>query len=440
MSTGIRTKEDRDMLRTHRLNRFVAGILVAVPLLLSACDKDSLEPPTASSVSLDARDMFTRYVAIGNSITAGLQSGGINDSTQLEAYPVLLARQMGLDTPEETTTGTSEFNVPLMAGPGCPPPYTNIFTQERLAGGDATTCLFRELPIPTYVNNIAFPGADLVEVFSYYDAGIVPSVTDVYKTFLLGGRTQIEAARAMDPTFLTVWIGNGDMQDAILATADPGNASIYPTPTEFAATYAQMMDSIDTFQTVEGGVLLGVIQVTAAPYVSSGGAYFLASQTIPTLTVNANCLAQQQIPGTTESASVLVPFHYGAVLMGMAGAGVPTTLDCSVPEVISTQEAVDMILTVVQYNAAIEAEAAERDWIYIDPNELLQQVAQDPTAIRPFPAFSPGDPQYLTEPFGWALSLDGLHPSGRAHVLVANALIEAINAKYGAAINPISVQ
>lgn len=428
------------MLRSHRMHRFVAGILVAVPLLLSACDKDSLEPPTASNVSLAARDMFTRYVAIGNSITAGLQSGGINDSTQLEAYPVLLARQMGLSTPTKTTTWTNEFNVPLMTGPGCPPPYTNIFTQERLAGGDATTCLYRDVPIPTFVNSIAFPGADLVEVFSYFDPGIVPSVTDVYKTFLLGGRTQIQAARVMDPTFLTVWIGNGDILDAILDTQDPGNSSIYPTPAEFAATYAQMMDSIDTFQNLQGGILLGVVQVTAAPYVSSGGAYFLASQTIPTLTVDNNCLAKQEIPGTIDSASVLVPFHYGAVLMGMAGAGVPTTLDCSVPQVISPQEAVNMILAVVQYNAAIEAEAEARDWIYLDPNDLLGQLATDPTAIRPFPAFSPADPQHQTEPFGWALSLDGLHPSGRAHVIVANALIEAINTKYGAAIPPITIE
>jgi len=428
------------MLRSHRMHRFVAGILVAVPLLLSACDKDSLEPPTASNVALAARDMFTRYVAIGNSITAGLQSGGINDSTQLEAYPVLLAQQMGLDTPDKTRTWTSEFNVPLMAGPGCPPPYTNIFTQERLAGGDNTTCLYRDVPIPTFVNSIAFPGADLVEVFSYFDPGIVPSVTDVYKTFLLGGRTQIQAARVMDPTFLTVWIGNGDILDAILDTQDPGNSNIYPTPAEFAATYAQMMDSIDTFQSVQGGILLGVVQVTAAPYVSSGGAYFLASQTIPTLTVDNNCLAKQEIPGTIDSASVLVPFHYGAVLMGMAGAGVPTTLDCSVPQVISPQEAVDMILAVVQYNAAIEAEAEARDWIYLDPNDLLGQLATDPTAIRPFPAFSPADPQHQTEPFGWALSLDGLHPSGRAHVIVANALIEAINTKYGAAIPPITIE
>jgi len=426
------------MDRSLRLNRFVAGALVAATLTMSACDKDSLQPPTASNVSTSVQPLFTRYVAIGNSITAGLQSGGINDSTQLEAYPVLLARQMGLQTPDANTSWTNSWNTPLMRGPGCPPPYTNIFTQTRLGGGDATTCLFRQVPIPPFVNNISFPGADVVETFTYYSPSIVPSVTDVYKTFLLGGRTQVEIARLMDPTFLTVWIGNGDILDALLDTSDPGNPNLYPTPEEFHATYHQMIDSLVQLRNVQGGVLLGVVQVTAAPYASVGGAYFQASLAIPDLTVDVNCLAKEEIPFTTDSASVLVPFHYGAPIVGAASAGVPQTLDCSVDEVISPTEAIGMISAVAQYNSIIASSAESLDWIYLDPNVLLAGLAQDPTAIRPFPAFSPADPQHDTEPFGWALSLDGLHPSGRAHVLVTDALIDAINAKYSAAIPQIN--
>ena len=428
------------MDRSNDLSRFVAGALVALLTLTSACDKDSLQPPTATNVAPSVQSLFTRYVALGSSITAGLQSGGINDSTQLEAYPVLLARQMGLQTPTATTSWTNEWNTPLMQGPGCPPPYTNIFTQERLAGGDATTCLYRKQAIPTFVNSLAFPGADVVETFTYYDPSIVPSATDVYKTFLLGGQTQIQAARAMDPTFLTIWIGNGDILDALLDETDPGNPSLYPTAMEFAATYRQMMDSIDTFPSVSGGAILGVVQVTAAPYASVGGAYYQASLGIPTLTVDLNCLAKAEIPGTTDSASVLIPFHYGAPIMGAAALGVPQTIDCSVDEVISPTEAIGMIVAVTQYNMAIAAEAAERDWIYLDPNALLAGLAQDPAAIRPLPAYDPADPQHVTAPFGWALSLDGLHPSGQAHVLVADALIEAINAKYGANIPSMAQQ
>ena len=37
--------------------------------------------------------LLTRYVSLGNSLTAGIQSGGLTDSLQLRAYPVLIARQ-----------------------------------------------------------------------------------------------------------------------------------------------------------------------------------------------------------------------------------------------------------------------------------------------------------------------------------------------------------
>ncbi len=107
------------MVRRQILNRIArTAILVAVPLV-AACDDESLMPPTP----VDA--MFARYVAIGNSVTAGFQSLGINDSTQLQSYVVLLAQQLGLEVGRE-------FNVPLLNPPGCPAPLTNIFTQERV--------------------------------------------------------------------------------------------------------------------------------------------------------------------------------------------------------------------------------------------------------------------------------------------------------------------
>jgi len=430
------------MDRSLRLNRFVAGALVAATLTMSACDKDSLQPPTASNVSTSAQPLFTRYVAMGNSITSGIQSGGINDSLQLAAYPVLLASQMGLTTPTRTSSWTSEWNVPLMNGPGCPPPYTDIWTQARLGGGDATTCLFRSTPIPTFVNNVAFAGATALEQTTYYDPGIVPANTDVYKTFLLGGRTPFEVVKDMQATFVTVWSGSTDIDDALTDTDNPGDPSLYPDVPTFTSWYTALMDSLNTLESLQGGVLIGAVNVTSAPYVSPGGAYFLASQQPPLnafLTVDANCLATVPIPGTTQSAPVLIPFHYGAPIMGAAAAGFPQTLDCSVDEVISANEASEMIITVAGYNAAIEEAAVARDWAYWDPNVLLNDLQQqDPSSILLFPAFSPLDPQHATEPFGWALSLDGLHPSDSAHVLITEALVDVINTKYTAGIPQIN--
>ena len=201
------------MDRSLHLNHFVAGALVAAALTMSACDKDSLQPPTASNVSTSVQPLFTRYVAMGNSITSGIQSAGINDSTQLLAYPVLLAKQMGLTTPDRTTTWTSEWNVPLMRGPGCPAPYTDIWTQTRLEDTADDDCDFRSTPIPTFINNVAYAGATALEQTTYYDPAIPPSVTDVFRTFLLGGSTPFEVVKKMQATFVTVWSGSTDIDD-----------------------------------------------------------------------------------------------------------------------------------------------------------------------------------------------------------------------------------
>src|SRR6266478_8696463 len=103
------------MNRTMRLSAAVLGMLLAV----TACNDEKLNRPF-NTTPVDA--LFNRYVSMGNSITAGFQSGGINDSTQSQSYAVLLAHAM-----------RSPFFVPLLGKPGCPPPYTNVFTGARYA-------------------------------------------------------------------------------------------------------------------------------------------------------------------------------------------------------------------------------------------------------------------------------------------------------------------
>ena len=99
------------MSRTSHLLR---GVMVAALFgLLASCQTDRTVGPSYSGGTL-----FTSYVALGNSITAGYQSGGINDSTQQRSYAVLLARQFG-----------TRFAIPSLAMPGCAPPISNFNTQ-----------------------------------------------------------------------------------------------------------------------------------------------------------------------------------------------------------------------------------------------------------------------------------------------------------------------
>jgi hypothetical protein len=340
---------------------------------------------------------------------------------------VLLARAM--NTP---------FLVPYMNRPGCPGPLTNVFTQARVGGGGSTFCALRKAQSfpPPFLSNIAVPGAEVLEAMNYLDPGIIPSPTDVYRTFLLGGYTQIQAARRARPTFVSVWLGNNDVLGAVLDPPNAGNPALVTPPATFTTRLNSFLDSLDDAGPIQGGVLIGVVQAILAPYVSQGRAYFAAAASIPTLTVLPNCLAFQTGFGGTpplDTVWVSVPFHYGAPLVAAAAAGTPTTLDCSVPQVISTAEALNMVSSVAQYNAAIQAAANARGWAYVDPNPLLAALIPVAGAIRPFPAFPP-NPAATTAPFGTALSHDGLHPSSSTQRLVAQALQAAINAKYGTTI------
>lgn len=409
-----------------RIQRFLTPAAATLLLGLAACENETLLPK-ATPVS----PMFERYVAIGNSITAGFQSAGILDSVQGVAYPVLLARAMG-----------SVFFVPYMARAGCPPPLVNVFTQQRFTPtgfppSTAASCYLRASQFPPpFLSNLGVPGAEVLEAFNYSSGTIIPSSTDVYRTFLLGGHTQVAAARRAQPTFVSVWLGNNDVLGALLDPANAGNPALVTLPDSFSARLNVLLDSLDQIGTIQGGVLIGTIQAALAPYASQGRVYFAAAASIPTLTVLPNCLASVPIPGGTaplDSARVLVPFHYGAPLVAQAGAGVPTTLDCSVVQVISPAEALNMIATVAAFNTAISAAANARNWAYLDPNPLLGALLADTSQIRPFPAFPP-HPANTLAPFGTALSRDGIHPSTSSQRLIAQALQAAINARYGTTI------
>lgn len=413
---------------TLRRVSLAAGVGLAIAA--AACEQDKLMRPPVPSYARGA--LFQRYVSFGNSLTAGFQSFGLSDSLQQLAYPVLLARAMG----------GAPFYYPKLNNPGCPPPISFIFSSPptRVGGLPDTFCALRDAAISPYINNVAFPGADVLETLNSYYAPPQPpaSATDAYKLFLLGGKTELQRARDVRPTFVTAWLGNNDVLAAILDTsANAGSAADITPPGTFTTRFNAFMDSLDSFGTIQGGLLVGVVQVTGAPYVSQGRAYFAAQVAIPNFTVMANCVDFMVIaPGDT--AWLGVPFHYGAPLVARAAAGTQTTLDCSDPHVISVAETVNMIGTVVQYNLTIAQAATARNWAYIDPNPLLRAFAADTNLIRPFPHFPPNpaapDSISVNAPFGSALSRDGVHPSSSTQRLIAQTFQAAINLKYGSAI------
>jgi len=382
--------------RWHMTLRPLRWGLLGLLLLALGCHDEGLLPPEPTGGAL-----FARYVAIGNSITAGYQSGGINATLQQQAYPVLLAKAMG--TP---------FNLPLLRDPGCPPPLVNILTGRRLDDQPDGFCAYRQVPPPRIINNVAVPGAKVAGMINLIEG----TAADTMKLFLLGGRTPLEVAAEARPTFVSVWIGNND----VLYAAVKGNTALITPVNAFQQHYTQMLNELQTMG-VQGGLLIGVANVTVIPHLSPGIAYAQAEQAgafPPTFDVADNC--------ATTGATALVPFSYAfGELLAAAMQGQSVTLDCvNDPRLLSPDETATLVQTVQQYNAFIQQQADRLGWAYLDPNVKLLEL-KNQGQIPIFPNVN------SSEPFGPYFSLDGVHPSSLAHKLVAQEAAAAINAVYG---------
>lgn len=392
----------------HRISTFTRRLswgvvpLLLIALVWTGCDNEELLTPEP-----EAGDMFARYVAIGNSITAGFQSNGINANTQADSYANLVAQQMG-----------TEFNLPRLVPPGCPPPLTTFFPPETLGGDQAPPCRFRSTPIPTVLNNVAVPGAEVIDVLSNTNPA---SNANELTTFILGGRTQIEAAREARPTFVSAWIGNNDVLGAALA----GNLNLITPMSDFQSRYTDMLDNLDAMEDLEGGVLIGVADVTFIPNLIPGTFYWTLSQ---------NPIVQQFLPdnfvvsSNCEETRNLVPFAYAQQLIGQAEANPELTiaLDCAAGSGVLTSEELEALqTTVAEYNNFIAQQADSRGYAFVNPNDLFSE----------FEDQIPTTPDLQSDqPFGPFFSLDGVHPSSDAHELVADEVINAINSEYGTSI------
>jgi hypothetical protein len=424
-------------LITRRLP--VAAALGALVFTAACIEHEAVLPPVTPQ---PGGDLLTRYVAMGNSITAGLQSGGINDSTQMESFAVMLAEQAGAD-----------FNVPLLQSPGCPPPFVAPFG-PRIGNLPDDTCLLREPSVRRPLQNLAVPQALIASALDFEVAA------NALTTLILGGRSQAQAMRDADPTLVSVWLGNNDA----LAPAIVGNPALLPPLNAFAAEAEAIAGEIEATN-AQDAVFIGVVDAIAASPILQPGAYFWALyQQDPAAfggkPVNDNCAPIDFATGQ--------PNPLGAHMVSFRIVPDPRfpEIDCSgdaYPEgdvrrgmhLLTLEEQQTVRARVHEYNAALESTATSRGWIYIDPASVflpalmdgppfnrmrkcqmlagaqtMEQFQQAVLQSCPVPPQLGGAPNF----FGDWVSFDGTHPAKPAHIAIANAIIAEINAKHGLSI------
>jgi lysophospholipase L1-like esterase len=371
-------------------------------------------------------DIFRSYVALGNSISAGWQSGGINDSTQRQSFARLLATQMG--TP---------YRYAALAMPGCPPPISNFVTQARVGGG-TPICSVRTLASVTEVlNNVAVPDAQ-----SWDPTSTGTTASNALTTLILGGQTQVQRALDAQPTFVSVWFGGNDVLQAaytgILAATPGVSIGIRSTPAEFQANYDRLLSQLLDGAPGLKGVLIGVPKVSSLPLMTLGAT--IAGSPVAQATINA--VAGKPVvvnPNCAGSTSLItLPLLLPQIRAGTLPAQISCLpgadpLDPRVGNLFvhDPQEQATLNAIIDADNAYLKAKADAIGFAYWDPNPQLLALRGTSQSLA-FPNFADA-----TNPFGTAFSLDGVHPSTAGQKLIANFLITAINAKYGTALRPV---
>ncbi len=408
----------------------------ATAMLLSACSSMYTDQSVGSRAAPAGGALFSNYMAIGTSIGAGIQSAGINDSTQREAYTAQLAVAFGL------TPGVNWF-YPSFNMPGCPAPFTNATTQARVAGASAAACALRNpSSVEPFENNVSIPSIRAAQVLNINDLTFGPTDTLKLAQFITGGRNPIDVVVGAHPTFVTVEMGAND----VLGAATHGDTTLL-TP---VASFTTSMDAIAAKLDSTGAkvAISNIPNVTSIPHFAHASVMFCLNTgacpgvpvtppfNSPLFTISPSC-APNAAGGIGDT--YLVTFPAVGAIVGTLAAGRAAKVDCAndsalvaAPPPASGLVAVapagatlnplklaSIAARVTALNAVIANEASTHHYALVKFDSLL--IAQA-ALIPPFPNFATP-----TSLFGPLFSQDGIHPAKPGHKIIANAFISAAN-------------
>ncbi|WP_295653917.1 SGNH/GDSL hydrolase family protein [uncultured Mucilaginibacter sp.] len=412
--------------------------ILAASVLFAAC-KPVITTPTATSGSAN----FTRYIAVGNSLTAGYADGGLYLAGQLNSYPSIIAQQMQI-------VGAGSFTQPLFS-----PSQASGTGYQKLTGFDASGNPQLTAVAATAVRGtITLPGLGTIPLFTKYTGALenygVPGIklNDIdnpaygngnpYYERLLPGNSPTNTTQYLDfitaqPfTFFTNWLGNNDA----LAYATSGGAGDVLTDVgTFSSKYTTLISRL----TANGqkGACATIPDVTTIPYFNTVTyAAILAGvqKSIPSIQ-NIYILAADPI-GTNyayrpATASDLFVLTFPTSLIGSTTAGVgtyPYGLDPRNPieskYVLDANEIALVRSHVASFNNTIKSVASSKGLAVFDAFTFLSNIKANGYLINGLSLNS----NYIS---GGIFSLDGVHLTPRGYAIVANQFITAINNQYG---------
>lgn len=447
-------------------------------------------PPVAGSAD------FSKYVAVGNSFTAGFMDNALYAEGQQNAYPVILAKRM------EAVNGGAAFNTPILdspqgAGfggfvPGTTTPVGRFrFILPACAANPAAEKTLGMVPAPTpgdalteyggdpeALNNFSAPGTKSFHALvAGYGANPLQGNPFYWRFASAPTASLLGDAVTASGTFFTYWLGSND----ILFYAVSGGSG-RPDPGRNVFAY-QNNDMTDT------AVFKGAMSASLDALLSSGDNTKGVVATIPEI-VSMPYFQLVNAGLTAGGAGAVLPFalspeqaaalNAGYAQLGSAAAGVKFQAGKVNYPVITTSNglrhmhpAQDFLTLVVPQDSLLlgPISACNPDlragWGITKPipaqfvldqdeatwvrervetfNSIIRRQANaaarnNRIAVADIHAlFNSLDATRNNIAPGGYISVDGVHPNPRGQALVANEFIKAINAKFGSTLPPVDI-
>lgn len=300
--------------------------LLLVSLTFVACnDDETIVSNSSDGMPLTAGTAdFSKFVALGNSLTAGYSDNALFIEGQKVSYANIMAEQFAL-------VGGGAFKIPFMsdniggfkingtqfAGPRF---YFNGVGPTSVAGTPSTEILNPAVVAAGPYNNCGVPGAKSFHLLSpsYGSAaGIATGTANPYYVRFAPNATTSVLAYAMGqaPTFFSLWIGNNDVL-GYATTGGDGSNPITPSAgaagVGFDATYNTLVNSMTSVSAK--GVVANIPYVNTVPFFT----------TVPYNPLSASVLGGGNVAVGVGTINALNTQLYGplkAALNAVGGAG-----------------------------------------------------------------------------------------------------------------------
>jgi lysophospholipase L1-like esterase len=387
-----------------------------VSLSLAGCSSGSSNPlaPVQAAQAKNAGN-FSNTVFLGDSLTAGYQSGSLLDTLQVHGWAPLVAKQAGFNIVQPLIAYPGAPNVLQLVSVGPPPVITPVCPPSGTPSVCGSTT--GRDNFATQVTDLAVPGAVLNDVMNAVPVlNPTPESQAQLVQLVLGfpgfgygeALSQLGFAIKAQPTTIFLWIGNNDALIADLTGMPSSMTSVANFTTQYQALMTQL-----TTMTPAHLVIGNIPDVTQVPYLTPAALVLGEYSQATGLPTSVLSVLFGIVPGDYVNPTGLA--QISTILATKKG---PIT-DAGV---LSAAEVVTVQAQVTAFNQVIAQQAQAAGATLVDINTLFKQVSTSGLTINGYT----GTTTFL----GGFFALDGIHPTNTGYAVVANKFIDTMNASF----------